>query len=62
MANANQGVEEEEGNREEVQLYGRYGGYGWWMGRYCGRGRYGRYGGYGGRWGYRGYGGCDWGC
>ncbi|ORX92312.1 hypothetical protein K493DRAFT_316656, partial [Basidiobolus meristosporus CBS 931.73] len=52
---ADQGVQEEEGNPEEAQLWGRY-----W-----GRGRYGRYGGYGGRWGYGryggygGYGGCD---
>ncbi|ORX73481.1 hypothetical protein K493DRAFT_364256 [Basidiobolus meristosporus CBS 931.73] len=65
---ADQGVEEEEGNPEEAQLWGRYGGYGRRRGRYWGRGRYGRYGGYGGRWGYGryggygGYGGCDWGC
>ncbi|ORX81880.1 hypothetical protein K493DRAFT_389012 [Basidiobolus meristosporus CBS 931.73] len=56
MANADQGVEEEEGNPEEAELWGRYGGYGRWRGRYWGRGRYGRYGGYGG------YGECDWGC
>ncbi|ORX79552.1 hypothetical protein K493DRAFT_321039 [Basidiobolus meristosporus CBS 931.73] len=49
MANADQGVEEEEGNPKEAELWGRYGGYGRWRGRYWGRGRYGRYGGYGGR-------------